>query len=736
MTTDSHGSSADDLAELADTSPTEVHTRRLRLLAGRLPDEHTLPDRYPFETVSPTQDGYVERDGVRNYFAVFGTEGPWIAFAPLFQIVHIQLLKATVPYLSRHFRVLAMDLRGNGRSDRPADESAYEFEHYYRDFVAVLDRLSIESLAVVGVSATTMTAIRLAAEQPQRVTHLIVAGGYAESLLNDPAFVAKIEVQSRQMQEDWPAYLDWFFTTVFSEPHSTKQYEDGVRYGWASTGQVVDWARTGWLDQDVRDLAKTVTCPTLVIHGDDDRRIPYEKGLAIHQLVPGARLLTVAGGGHITMGRDPVLFNRSVRNFVGGTPHTSTWARAMSRPRRALFVSSPIGLGHAQRDLAIARELRKIHPDLQIDWFTVDPAASYLQREGERLHPITGRLANESRHFESIAGEHDLHAFFALRTMDEIMINNFMTFVDLMEAEHYDLVIGDEAWEVDYYYHENPELKKQPFVFLTDFVGCLPATEDERESFLCADRNADDIEHVARFPYIRDKAIFIGNAEDVTERPFGPGLPSIRVWTDRNFTYSGYALPFDPAAFADTESQRARLGYRPDEKVVIASVGGTAVGGHLLHRIAEAFPLMKRQEPGLRMILVAGPRLSTQAFPKHDGLEIRTYVHNLFEHFACCDLALVQGGLSTCMELVAMRRPFISFPLARHFEQSVHVRKRLQNYRADCAVDYKQLTPAALAECALQTMHAPVAYKPVEADGATRAARDIAAVLENRAWIR
>ena len=73
-----------------------------------------------------------------------------------------------------------------------------------------------------------------------------------------------------------------------------------------------------------------------------------------------------------------------------------------------------------------------------------------------------------------MAGEHDLSAFFALRTMDEIMINNFMTFVDLMEAEHYDLVIGDEAWDVDYYYHENPELKRQPFVFLTDFVGCLP----------------------------------------------------------------------------------------------------------------------------------------------------------------------------------------------------------------------------------------------------------------------
>ena len=154
---------------------------------------------------------------------------------------------------------------------------------------------------------------------------------------------------------------------------------------------------------------------------------------------------TIGGGGHVTAARDPVVFNRSLRDFVAGSARTSTWVRAMSRQRRALFISSPIGLGHVQRDLAIARELRKLQPDLEIDWFTVDPAAGYLVREGERLHPITARLANESQHFEHVAGEHDLHAFFALRTMDEIMANNFMTFCDLMEAEHYDLVIGDEV---------------------------------------------------------------------------------------------------------------------------------------------------------------------------------------------------------------------------------------------------------------------------------------------------
>ena len=707
-------------------------------VVGEVPEGGRLPDgqEFPFGTLRPVRDGFIDRKGVKSWYAVYGEKGPWIAFAPIFQITHSQTLKGVVPYLAEHFRVFTMDLRGNGRSDRPRGQAAYAFDEYYADFVGALDAAGVDQAAVIGISATAMTTLRFAAELPERATHVIIAGGYAEARIDDPRIAERVRADSERMRADWPSYLSSFCSTVFTEPHSTKPFEDAVRYGWAASGELVDWGREGWLKSDVTELARRVKCPTLVIHGDGDKRVPIEKGRTIAHLVPGAQLVTVGGGGHLPAARDPVMFNRAVRDFVAGRPGTGTWMRAMSRKRRALFISSPIGLGHVQRDLAIARELRKLQPDLDIDWFTVDPAARYLEQEGERLHPLTRRLANESRHFEHVAGEHDLHAFFALRTMDEIMVRNFMTFSDLMEAEHYDLVIGDEAWDVDYYYHENPELKRQPFVFLTDFVGCLPMESNEREAHLCADRNADDIEHVARFPYVRDAAIFVGNPDDVTEKPFGPGLPGIREWTDRNFSYSGYTLPFDPNAFADTEGLRQRLGYEAKEKVVIAAIGGTAVGRPLLEKIAQAFPRMKREVPELRMILVAGPRLSVENIPTAAGLEVRPYVHNLFEHLACCDLALVQGGLSTTMELVATRRPFLSFPLQRHFEQNVHVRRRLANYGADRAVAYAGLTPETLATRALEAMHAPVRYKPVETDGAARAARRIAQVLDNRWWVK
>ena len=415
----------------------------------------------------------------------------------------------------------------------------------------MLDAAGADRLAVIGISATAMTALRLAAEQPERVSHVIVAGGFAEARLDNPKVAgARARQESERMRIDWPAHLDWFFSIVFTEPHSTKPFEDGVRYGWASSGELVDWARNGWIGSDVT----RARAPRALPDAGDPRRRRQARALCQRarrsaNWCPARSMLTSAAAATSPRRATRCVFNRAVRDFVAGAPRTATWVRAMSRKRSALFISSPIGLGHVQRDLAIARELRKLQPDLR-DRLVHRRSGGALPRAGRRARCTRSRrrLANESQHFEHVAGEHDLSAFFALRTMDEIMVSNFMTFSDLMEDEHYDLVIGDEAWDVDYYYHENPELKRQPFVFLTDFVGCLPMEDDEREASLCADRNADDIEHVARFPYVRDAAIFVGNPEDVTEQPFGPGLPSIRAWTDRNFSYSGYALPFDPTA--------------------------------------------------------------------------------------------------------------------------------------------------------------------------------------------
>src|SRR5690606_8715515 len=109
-------------------------------------------------------------------------------------------------------------------------------------------------------------------------------------------------------------------------------------------------------------------------------------------------------------------------------------------------------------------------PDLEIEWLAQDPVTRLLEHAGERVHPASARLANESRHIESEAGEHDLNAFQALRRMDEILVANFMQFHEAVEDGRYDLVIADEAWDVDHFWHEHPELKRAALAWLTDFV--------------------------------------------------------------------------------------------------------------------------------------------------------------------------------------------------------------------------------------------------------------------------
>ena len=696
----------------------------------------------------PDAEGYVERDGVRIFYEVFGSGEPTVLFLPTWSYGYSRFWKAQVPYLARHGRVITFDGRGNGRSSRPDGATAYGDAEFAADALAVLDAVGCEQAYLVSFSRGARWCLLLAAEHPERVRGAV----FIDHALPLPPGASTRDAAIHAFDEPYASadgwgkwnrhywldhyadFVEWFAHQIFSEQHSTKQIEDAISWALETTPETliatVTTADKTSTVQAVRELAGRIQCPVLVLHGDEDAIVPHARGQTLADIT-GGRLVTIRGGGHAPQARDPVKVNLLLRDFTAPEPpRTLTWTRAPRRTKRALYISSPIGLGHAQRDAAIAAELRALRPDLQIDWLAQHPVTLALEQRGERIHPASALLASESRHIESESAEHDLHCFQALRRMDEILVANYMLFHDIVNEEDYDLWIGDEAWELDYFLHENPEEKRAAFVWMTDFVGYLPMADGgAHEAFLTSDYNAEMIEHVERFPRLRDRAIFVGNPDDIVPDAFGQDLPPIRAWTEQHFDFSGYITGFDPAAFADRTALREALGYRPDEQVCIVTVGGSGVGGHLLRRVIAAFPEAKRQVPALRMIVVTGPRIDTAEFEQVDGLEVRAYVHELYRHLAACDLAVVQGGLSTCMELTANQRPFLYFPLGHHFEQSFHVRHRLERYGAGRCMSFETSTPEVIATAIAEEIGRSVQYRPVETDGAARAAARIAELI-------
>src|SRR4029434_2510562 len=161
--------------------------------------------------------------------------------------------------------------------------------------------------------------------------------------------------------------------------------------------------------EEGRELAGRVRCPVLVIHGEEDGHSSVTRGIALAEHT-GGRLVLLGGSFHAPHVRDPVRVNLLLRDFIKPAPPPRRWVRGKSRRKRALYISSPFGLGHAQRDVAIATELRKLHPDLEIDWLAQHPVTRVLEAAGERIHPASKLLANESAHIERESAEHDLRA--------------------------------------------------------------------------------------------------------------------------------------------------------------------------------------------------------------------------------------------------------------------------------------------------------------------------------------
>ena len=333
---------------LAPDAPSVAAAR----LAGSRPPEQT-------RARDPDATGVIEREGVHIAWERYGDGSPTILLLPTWSIIHSRFWKGQIPYLARHFRVVTFDGRGNGRSDRPTTSAAYDDTAFAADAVAVLDATGTDRAIVAGLSMGAGYALQIAVRYPDRVSGAIFVGSSVG--LGDPiprpgivpfdevpeAFEGWSRYSAAGWRHDWAAFVEFFFSQVFNELHSTKQIEDAVDWADDTDAETIITAeRSAYLsplepaaawapahaepelstasesepaaaerEPAALGYARLVRCPSLVIHGDADVISGISGGQRLAAAL-GGQLVILAGSGHDPLGRDPVKVNLLFREFA------------------------------------------------------------------------------------------------------------------------------------------------------------------------------------------------------------------------------------------------------------------------------------------------------------------------------------------------------------------------------------------------------------------------------------
>jgi pimeloyl-ACP methyl ester carboxylesterase len=261
----------------------------------------------------PRLETAIDRDGVRISVQIFGDGPRSLLLLPTWPIVHSDFWRAQVPHFMSRYRLVTFDGRGNGASDRPTDVASYTGGVMVADALAVLDAVGVDRAAVLSVSLGAFWAALLAVNHPDRVAASAFIAPYlplgpqtAERAAAEASFDAPRrryegwqKWNRHYWQEDWPGFLEFFFSQCFTEPNSRPYIDHFIGMGLQTTPAVIALGEdAGDLDEAIaRDLAQAIRCPSLVIHGAEDAIAPVSWGIEL-ATIAGAELSVVPGAGH------------------------------------------------------------------------------------------------------------------------------------------------------------------------------------------------------------------------------------------------------------------------------------------------------------------------------------------------------------------------------------------------------------------------------------------------------
>lgn len=281
--------------------------------------------------VSQTVRFCTSPDGVRLGYAMHGGGPPLVRVATW--LTHLQydwdspLWRHWLDGLADGRTLVRYDERGSGLSDR--DVTRVSLDAWVEDLETVVDAAGLERFSLLGLSNGGAVAIAYAVRHPDRVSHLVLCGAFAQGRLRrDPSSSARAEAEAlvSMIRAGWgranPAFRR-AFTTLFvpDATHEQMQWFDELQRI-SATAETAALMRLAREELDVADLVARVAVPTLVLHAQDDAAVPFEQGRGLASLIPGARFVPLEGRNHILLADEPAwqVFLQELNAFLPGLP--------------------------------------------------------------------------------------------------------------------------------------------------------------------------------------------------------------------------------------------------------------------------------------------------------------------------------------------------------------------------------------------------------------------------------
>jgi len=259
----------------------------------------------------------LDKNGVNLAYYVYGEGEPTLVFVVSW-IWAAELWLPQVDYFSQNFRMVLVDMRGTGESDKPSDN--YTLDLYVDDLNSIIEELQERNFVLIGESVGLSIAIKYVDKYPEKASKLVLVSGSPKFIATDdfPYGIPQkdLNMYFAVMNESYSGGMRAFMKLLFTEPGTEYLREWGFKMSQKTTKEIALNSITNLFKADLRPLLEEINIPTLILHGESDGSVRWENAKYMHENIPGSIMRIFKGKGHFPSVTAADTFNKTLKEFI------------------------------------------------------------------------------------------------------------------------------------------------------------------------------------------------------------------------------------------------------------------------------------------------------------------------------------------------------------------------------------------------------------------------------------